>query len=483
MVFASFVFLFFFLPLVVLGYYLLPSIRAKNLLLLLASFVFYAWGEPVWIVQMLLSGCLVYLSGLKLASIRRDARRYRKPRQIVQRELKRTLAIGITLALIPLIIFKYLNFFLDNLGLLFNSAWTIPGLTLPIGISFYTFQLITYLVDVYRQVTPVQRSLADFLLYESFFPQLIAGPIVRYHDIARQITQRVHSLDRALFGLRRFIIGLAKKVLIANYAGKLVAGTLDLKELTTLSGLEIILGTVAFAIQIYFDFSAYSDMAIGLGQIFGFKLLENFKAPYRSASITEFWRRWHISLGSFFRDYVYIPLGGNRRFQYRNLAIVWFLTGLWHGASWNFIFWGLYFLLFLLIEKAGWLRVLERLPRCIGRLYTLPVVLGGWLLFKFTELEQLRIVLRQLFTAEFSNLSAAVSLRQYGPFLILALILSQFSWPEVEAYFASRFRSRLDFVASPTYIFGYLILPLILSLLSVAALAADSFNPFLYFRF
>ncbi len=482
MVFASFVFIFFFLPACVALYYLLPSIKQKNYLLLIFSFIFYAWGEPVWILQMILSGTLVWYSGLKLEEARERAHRERSRAAI--HKVKFYLRLGVTLALIPLLIFKYLNFILGNLGLLVGQAWLIPGLSLPIGISFYTFQLITYLFDLYRHDTVVQRSLPDFLLYEAFFPQLIAGPIVRYQDIAEQIERREHSLDGFLFGLRRFLIGLAKKVLIANYAGKLVAATLDLPQLEQLGGLEILLGLIGFTIQIYFDFSAYSDMAIGLAQLFGFHLLENFKAPYRAASVTEFWRRWHISLGTFFRDYVYIPLGGNRQHQILNLTIVWFLTGLWHGASWNFVLWGLYFLLFLIIEKLGLLRLLERLPRFVGRLYMIPVILGGWLLFKFTDLAAMGTVLKQFFSAPFVNLSGSVLLRQYGLFILVALILSQFSWPEIEAAAARRRRKpRIAYIASPAYIAGYIVMPLLLLLLSIAALAADSFNPFLYFRF
>ncbi|MDO5734020.1 MAG: MBOAT family O-acyltransferase [Eubacteriales bacterium] len=486
MVFASFIFIFFFLPACLAVYYLLPDIRSKNRALLIFSFIFYAWGEPIWILQMLLSGTLVWFSGLKLELWlnRRSRSQNRRAAAQAEKKAKQVLYLGLTLALIPLLIFKYLSFVLENLGLLFGAAWTIPGLSLPIGISFYTFQLITYLVDLYRNETEVQRSLADFLLYESFFPQLIAGPIVRYRDIAAQINYRKHSVETFLFGFQRFLIGLSKKVLIANYAGKLVAASLDLEQVASLSGLEILLGTIAFAIQIYFDFSAYSDMAIGLAQIFGFRLRENFTAPYRSASVTEFWRRWHISLGSFFRDYVYIPLGGNRRHQFLNLSIVWFLTGLWHGASWNFILWGLYYLCFLLLEKSFLLRALDRLPRFVGRIYMIPVTLGGWLLFKFTDLKLLGQVLKQVFSGPFLSLSGTLLFRKYALFLLIAVLLSQISWPEIQAFLARRkARSKLQYLASTDYILSFIVLPLLLLVLSLAALAADSFNPFLYFRF
>ena len=466
------------MPLTLLVHSFAGNNKQRNRVLLIFSFLFYAWGEPVWVLQMFVSGLLVWLVGLQLA--KQD--KVRDPRlRDVRRKLY--LGIGVTAALIPLFIFKYAGFVVENLNALFRADWTVPQFSLPIGISFYTFQIITYLIDLYRDDAEVQRSLPDFLLYEAFFPQLIAGPIVRYRDIDRQIRHRKITRPGILNGFQRFTVGLFKKALIANFAGKLVASTLGASDLTLLSSVEVLLGIVAFSLQIYFDFSAYSDMAIGLGEIFGFHLKENFDRPYVSASVTEFWRRWHMSLGTFFRDYVYIPLGGNRRHQMLNLAVVWFLTGLWHGASWNFILWGLYFLVFLIIEKTVLLKAFERLPKFIAHLYMVPVLLFGWLLFYYTDMSQIGQVLKQLFTGPFINLTGKLLLRQYAFFLLAAAALSLTTWPRIRERFRKRHQTRLEAAASPAFTLRMIVVPLVLLFFSLAALAADSFNPFLYFRF
>lgn len=475
MVFSSLFFLYAFLPLCLIIYPLVKKIEHKNLVLLIFSLFFYAWGEPFWVIQLLISGSLVYLFGRLMAACRPDRE---------QKSRKLFLILGIMSALIPLLIFKYSDFFIENLNALLGSAIPLPGFTLPIGISFYTFQIISYIVDLYWGNCQVQKRLDYFLLYESFFPQLIAGPIVRYTDIEKAMTDRHPSAkDRAL-GARRFIAGLAKKCLIANYAGSLVEQSIGSSRLGQLSGLEALIGLVAYTIQIYYDFSAYSDMAIGLGRIFGFHFPENFNYPYISRSVTDFWRRWHISLSSFFRDYVYIPLGGNRRHQMLNLFIVWFLTGFWHGASWNFIFWGLYYLVFLILEKTFLLSALERAPRFVGYLYMIPVTLFGWALFYFSDLSKLGIFLGRLFAANgpFVNLEGRVLLRQNLLFLIIALVGSLPILPKLKDL-VNRKYSELDVHASPYYFAASLVQILGLLLLSTASLAGASYNPFLYFRF
>lgn len=475
MVFSSLFFLYAFLPLCLLIYHLVKKIEHKNAVLLVFSLFFYAWGEPFWILQLLLSGSLVYLFGRLLAACRPDRE---------QRSRKAFLILGIVAALLPLIIFKYSDFFISNLNALLGLGIPQANFALPIGISFYTFQIISYIVDLYWGNCQVQKRLDHFLLYESLFPQLIAGPIVRYTDVEQALTQRQpSSKDRAL-GVRRFVAGLAKKCLIANYAGGLVEKTLGSSRLGQLSGLEALLGLLAFTLQIYYDFSAYSDMAIGLGRIFGFHFPENFNYPYISRSVTEFWRRWHISLSSFFRDYVYIPLGGNRRHQSLNLFIVWLLTGFWHGASWNFIFWGLYYFFFLILEKTVLLRLFQRAPRLLGYLYMVPVTLLGWALFYFTDLSKLGLFLTRLLALEgpFLNLEGRLLLRQNFLFLVLALLGSLPILPWIKDRI-NRSYSELQIHASYYYLAANLCQVLGLLLLSTASLAGASYNPFLYFRF
>ena len=367
-----------FLPICLLLYFILHGIKARNYLLLVMSLLFYAWGEPKWIILMIVTTLIDYGAGLLVDQYRG------------QKLAKWALAGSVVITLSFLAVFKYLGFFNQNLNQIFGAELPTQIFNLPIGISFYTFQAITYVVDVYRGKAQVQRSYANLLLYVALFPQLIAGPIVRYTDIAAQLENREMTLPGFSKGITRFVTGLGKKVLLANIAGQ-VATSLIGGDLSKASVLGAWLGIFAYTFQIYFDFSGYSDMAIGLGHMFGFTYVENFNYPYISKSITEFWRRWHISLSTFFRDYVYIPLGGNRRHQLRNMFIVWALTGLWHGASWNFVLWGLYYFVFLAIEKLFLGKFLEKLPvfftgpasGLVGQiLFQLPDI-GGHFLWMF----------------------------------------------------------------------------------------------------
>ena len=474
MVFSSLFFLYAFLPLCLIIYPLVKKIEHKNLVLLIFSLFFYAWGEPFWVIQLLISGSLVYLFGRLMAACRPDRE---------QKSRKLFLILGIMSALIPLLIFKYSDFFIENLNALLGSAIPLPGFTLPIGISFYTFQIISYIVDLYWGNCQVQKRLDYFLLYESFFPQLIAGPIVRYTDIEKAMTDRHPSAkDRAL-GARRFVAGLAKKCLIANYAGSLVEQSIGSSRLGQLSGLEALIGLVAYTIQIYYDFSAYSDMAIGLGRIFGFHFPENFNYPYISRSVTDFWRRWHISLCSFFRDYVYIPLGGNKRHRFRNTLIVWFLTGLWHGANLNFVVWGLYYFLLLMLERILILPHRDKIPRLIRHLWTMLAVLVGWTLFYFTETARFLTFWGRIFApglAGFADIEAKILWKQHILFILLAAVFSTPLLPWIRKRFKDPLH-RLEY----SRMGGFLRTAgaLFLLFVSTASLVASSYNPFLYFRF
>ena len=386
MVFSDLFFLFVFLPAFLLSYLvatwvdrrfrpaeLIKSNRAKNLVLVCFSLIFYAWGEPVYVFLMLFCVLMNWLAGLCIA--RSEHRR------------KTALVLGLAANIAILGTFKYLGFFaqcLCDMGIPVAQ----PHIALPIGISFYTFQSISYLVDVYRREAAVQRRFVDLLLYISMFPQLIAGPIVRYGTIAKEIHNRRVTAGDFADGIYRFLIGLGKKVILANQLSE-ISDQFLVNGLGSLTTTGAWIGIVAFTLQIYFDFSGYSDMAIGLGRCLGFHFNENFRHPYCCNSITDFWRRWHISLGSFFRDYVYIPLGGNRRHQAANILVVWFLTGMWHGASWNFIIWGVYFGLIVMIEKYTLLRVIDRIPRVLLHVYSMLLVVAGWGIFYFDDFNQM----------------------------------------------------------------------------------------------
>ncbi|MED1943933.1 MULTISPECIES: MBOAT family protein [Brevibacillus] len=468
MVFSSLIFLFQFLPAVLLVYYMSPK-KLRNAVLFAASLIFYAWGEPVYIIIMIFTTVFDYFNGLVI-----DKYSHRKP-------IARAVLFGsICGSLAILGFFKYAGFVVSNVNDLFGLQIQVADLPLPVGISFYTFQTMSYVVDVYLRRVPAQRNFVAFGTYVTMFPQLVAGPIVKYGDIAEQLVIRKVTLERFGEGAEWFIRGLAKKVLLANNIGLLWTNvkSTPMEELTVLSAW---LGILAFTLQIYFDFSGYSDMARGLGKMFGFEFSENFKYPYTSRSVTEFWRRWHISLGSWFREYVYIPLGGNRMGlgkQFRNLLIVWFLTGLWHGASWNFIVWGLYFGCFVAVEKLFLLKRLNRWPKWAGHLYTLLIVVVGWVLFEFEHLPSAWMFIRAMFgfgEHDWVDGQALYDLTTYGGLLVLLALCATPLPRKVLEQIKVRWNSVGMIVA--------LVLSIISLVLSSAYLVFEDYNPFLYFRF
>ncbi len=466
MVFSSILFLFIYLPVILGIYYLIPC-KFRNLFLFFANLVFYGWGEPVFVLLMLFSTVSDYIWGLLIAKYRETNRRRAK--------LFVVLAIIINLAL--LCYFKYAGFIGNILrGIPLFSSLPVPEIPLPIGISFYTFQTMSYSIDVYRGDAKAQKNIISFGTYVALFPQLIAGPIVRYRDVAEQLNHRKESFAQFVQGIRLFIIGLAKKVLIANQMGLLWDNLRSTMEQNGVLGSWI--GIIAFSLQIYFDFSGYSDMARGLGNMLGFEFLKNFDYPYISKSITEFWRRWHISLGTWFREYVYIPLGGNRKGKPRllmNLLIVWFLTGLWHGASWNYIFWGLYFGILLVIEKFFLLRYLEKMPVGFQHLYALFFIVFGWVIFYFEDMTQMEQFIVTLFSGEHGLISqdAFALTVSYLPLFITAAIACLPLGYKV--YLRVR-EWRFYWLAEALVCIAGLIL-------CTATLVSQSYNPFLYFRF
>lgn len=465
MLFSSISFLYYFLPCMLAVYFAAPQ-RLKNAALLLGSIVFYAWGEPKYVLLMGACVLLGYGFGLLIERYRDKALG------------NICLAASVTVSLSFLLYFKYWGFFLENFSAATGIAVPALQIALPIGISFYTFQLISYAADVYRGER-AQKHLISFGVYIVMFPQLIAGPIVRYSPIAKQLNVRNHSLDQTAEGIRRFVIGLAKKVLLSNQLAELCSTFQNSKETSVLF---CWLYGVAFAQHIYFDFSGYSDMAIGLGKIFGFQFPENFDYPYASSSITEFWRRWHISLGSWFRDYVYIPLGGNRKGRLRQLIhifIVWGLTGFWHGASWNFIFWGLYFALLLTIEKLWLLKRLDK-SRLLSHVYTLLLVMISFIIFNETDMRRAFSVIGGLFGAgriPLVSQEALYCLKSFGTVLLAGGIGAV---PGVKC-FAGWLRHKP--VGRKLLAAGEPALLLALLLAVTAYLVDGSFNPFLYFRF
>ncbi len=438
MLFSSNTFLFGFLPAVVVLYYLCPR-RCRNVLLLVSSLIFYGWGEPKYVLLMLVSILLNYFCGL--AAARQQSR---------QRSTRGVLVLGVVLNLGMLGFFKYGTFF-------FGSAF--PDIPLPIGISFYIFQAMSYLIDVCRREVEVQKNVLTFGTYVTLFPQLIAGPIVRYRDVAEMLESRRENLPQFSRGVQRFVVGLSKKVLLANTFG----AAWNALQVTTGTAAAW-LGLLCYTLQIYFDFSGYSDMAIGLGQLFGFTFLENFNYPYISASITEFWRRWHISLSTWFKEYVYIPLGGNRKGLARqifNILAVWLLTGLWHGASWNFVLWGGYYAALLILEKCWLLKAGEKLPLVLRRMLTMVLVMLGWALFYFENLGALGAFLGRLFTAV-----PSAGIAFYLPVTALGCLCATPALKRVKLPDGVRWG-----------------LCVVLLLLCVASLARQSYNPFIYFRF
>ena len=463
MVFASITFLYYFLPIFLILYFIVPK-KYKNIVLLIFSFIFYFYGEPKYILLMLLEVLFAYFMTLSLE----------------KNKSKSLLTVIISFHLILLCIFKYFNFIIDNINTIFSSNITLLNIVLPIGISFYTFQIISYEVDVYKGKIKASKNLLEFMTYVFLFPQLIAGPIVRYESVNKELKSRKVTFDDFSSGVNRFIIGLFKKVVIANNIGELCNTLVGSDEVSVL--LYWILG-ISYMLQIYFDFSGYSDIAIGIGKMIGFKFPENFNYPYIADSVTNFWRRWHMTLSSWFRDYVYIPLGGNRVStlkHIRNIFIVWILTGLWHGASWNFIIWGLYFGIILIIEKYFLNKVLEKLPKVIRIIYTLFIVMISFIIFSSDNLSSAFTVIKGLFS--FNSLSLYNSfilyyIRSYLVILIIGIILSTSLIKNV--IFKLRNKKFLNNIINIIQVIVILLILLIVT----SMLIDSSYNPFLYFRF
>ena len=470
MVFSSVMFLFRFLPFFFLLYFLIPG-RGKNVVLFLGSLFFYAWGEPVYVLLMLFSTVVDYINGRLIG-------RYRGRSQA-----KAFLVSSVMINLFILCFFKYADFLIRSVNGLTGAGLPLLNLPLPIGISFYTFQTMSYTIDVYRGKAKVQRNLLDFGVYVTMFPQLIAGPIVKYSSVEEALHNRKVDILCISHGLKRFVTGLAKKALLANTIGELWAD-ISVMEFGNLSVFTAWMGVLAFAFQIYFDFSGYSDMAIGLGEILGFHFPENFNYPYIASSVTEFWRRWHISLGSWFREYVYIPLGGNRRGvsrQMLNILIVWMLTGIWHGAGWNFLLWGLWFAFLLIVEKLFLGKVLDRLPGGIGILYNALAVLLGWVLFALSTPFEIGSYLAAMFGFR-GSLIDSQGLYLFGEYFILFAIAAIAATP-LPGLLVGRLERAETGWGIALYRLGEKVLPALLLLLSVAVIVDGTFNPFLYFRF
>ncbi len=464
MVFSTFTFLFVFLPIVCILYFSIPNRTYKNIVLLVFSLLFYGWGEPKYIILMLAASFIAYVGGLFIHWF--DAKGKLK--------LKKTLlVITVTLLVANLFVFKYLNFTVDNINNLFGSSISIAKIVLPIGISFYTFQILSYVIDLYKKEISLQKNYFYLTLYVTFFPQLIAGPIVRYQTVEHEINTRKENLNDFMYGIRRFIVGLAKKTIVANNVGAIA--TIIYSGDTKIYGTQFYwLAAIAYALQIYFDFSGYSDMAIGLGKMFGFNFLENFNYPYISTSITEFWRRWHISLSTWFRDYVYIPLGGNRGKKSRwlfNILVVWGLTGFWHGAEWNFMAWGLYYAILLICEKLFLHKLLDKLPKFLCWLYAMVVVLIGWVMFNLTEPAAIIRALSQMFSFNYTDTTTA----------IIANTDIVYAWIYIPMGLICMLPWKNKYGKMPNWLAN--ILCLILLLICIVFMIGSTYNPFIYFRF
>ena len=467
MVFSSIPFLFYFLPAVIVAYFVAALIHRKvyaNAVLLASSLLFYAWGEPKYMVLMVASTVI----GFGFSLITEMAMKTQKK---ALARLSLILAVGINLAALG--VFKYADFAIGGVNTLFGLDLTLPGIALPIGISFYTFQILSYCVDVYRGDVPAQKNIINFAAYVTMFPQLIAGPIVRYKDVNKQLEERTYSFEKVYLGLQRFIIGLSKKVLLANILGELCSTFKASEENTVLFAWMY---AVAYALHVYFDFSGYSDMAIGIGKVFGFDFIENFNYPYISKSATEFWRRWHMSLGTWFRDYVYIPMGGNRVPFVRwilNILTVWALTGLWHGASMTFVVWGLYFAVLLVLEKLFIKKLLEKLPAFISHIYTLLAVFISFIIFDAENFSVAGKRLAMMFgfgADSFAGVETLYNLRNYAVVFIIGIIAAM--------PVAKVFKEKVKL--SP---YVAMLLCAVLFTAVTAFLVDGSFNPFLYFRF
>lgn len=466
MVFSSTIFLCVYLPLVLLGYYICPK-KGRNLFLLIVSLVFYAWGEPKYVFLMIFSILVNYIFGRLM-----DKNRGR------QKRMKLLLVLSVVIDLGLLSVFKYTDFVITNINAIFGANFDLLNIALPIGISFYTFQAMSYTIDVYRDDVRVQKNLIDFGMYITMFPQLIAGPIVRYADVQDQLAERSVTTADFSEGVMRFVVGLGKKVLLANQMGAVWSDIYALGG--DVSALMAWTGAIAYTFQIYFDFSGYSDMAIGLGRMFGFKFPENFRYPYQSVSITDFWRRWHITLSTWFKEYLYIPLGGNRRGLARqalNLLIVWSLTGFWHGAGWNFVMWGLYYFVILFIEKLFLLKALDKLPKFFRHVYALLLIIIGWVIFASDDVSVLLPYLGSMFGANGAIGGMDVyTLLTKAVLLIICCIASTELPKKLFLSAAGAMNEKAAFTLKSVLMIALLALSMIL-------LIGDSYNPFLYFRF
>lgn len=466
MVFSSTIFLCVYLPLVLLGYYICPK-KGRNLFLLIASLVFYAWGEPKYVFLMIFSILVNYIFGRLMDKHRENKKR-----------LKLMLVLSVVIDIGLLSVFKYTDFIITNVNAIFGVNFDLLNIALPIGISFYTFQAMSYTIDVYRDDVRVQKNLIDFGMYITMFPQLIAGPIVRYADVQDQLAERSVTTADFSEGVMRFVVGLGKKVLLANQMGAVWSDIYALGG--DVSALMAWTGAIAYTFQIYFDFSGYSDMAIGLGRMFGFKFPENFRYPYQSVSITDFWRRWHITLSTWFKEYLYIPLGGNRRGLARqalNLLIVWSLTGFWHGAGWNFVMWGLYYFVILFIEKLFLLKALDKLPKFFRHVYALLLIIIGWVIFASDDVSVLLPYLGSMFGANGAIGGMDVyTLLTKAVLLIICCIASTELPKKLFLSAAGAMNEKAAFTLKSVLMIALLALSMIL-------LIGDSYNPFLYFRF
>ena len=466
MVFSSIVFLYIFLPIMLLIYFIVPN-KFKNAVMIVASLIFFAWGEIRYIFIMLLLAVMDYVCGNKINKYMDNPTKKRI-----------FLFIDVGTNLLILFFFKYADFIITSINSITNLNIPLLNIPLPIGVSFNTFQSLSYIIDVYRGTVKCEKSFYNYLAYTMLFPQIIAGPIVRYETVDKELEVKNISIDNFSLGIKRFIVGLGKKVLIANNIGALW-NTIEQGQISNLTFVLAWFGIIAFALQIYFDFSGYSDMAIGLAKMFGMDFDENFNFPYISKSITEFWRRWHITLSSWFRDYVYIPLGGNRKGfakQIRNILIVWFLTGAWHGASWNFILWGLYFGVILILEKLIILKLLDKCGKIFSHIYAIILILIGWVIFAFEDLQKIGAYFGAMFNiTNFVNNEALYYLRNYGLIAIIGIICSTMLVKKLLVKLDESNKIGIKIIEVVVYI-GILIL-------CTASLVTDTFNPFLYFRF
>lgn len=467
MVFSSITFLFYYFPIVIFIYFLIPK-KYKNIVILISGLLFYAWGEPKYIYIMLLSIAIDYTAGRLMDYFDNN----NKKRTIC-------LIISIVMNLGLLAVFKYSSFIITNVNGILGTSITDPKLLLPIGISFYTFQSMSYTIDLYRRNIKVQKNFINFAAFVTLFPQIVAGPIVRYEDVAAELDERTNSISNVSDGIGYFVKGLSKKVLLANNIGMIWSQVkaMDVSEISTITAW---LGILAFTFQIYFDFSGYSDMAVGLGKMMGFNFPQNFNYPYISKSISEFWRRWHITLGNWFKSYVYFPLGGSRKSlpkTIRNLVIVWMLTGLWHGASWNFIIWGIYFGILIAVERLGFGKILEKLPSAISTAYTFIMVLFGWVLFETPTLSDFG----KYFSAMFGGTGVFIDSTAKYVFAsnIIIFVVCIFASTELFKKFVEKLKNKYTKIIA----YSQPVIELGLMVISTAFLVDATYNPFLYFRF